>query len=127
MALVFGLVAFRQDPNHAAAHLWPGLRFHNTADYIFWGVLVQKQQLAISDDELNTLPGPDLQRLVLAIGVDWPQTLRMLIEQSGPDQTFVLKMRHAKPIEHWQTTNITLLCDAIHVMLPNGSGANTAL
>jgi len=126
-AMLFGLVAFRQEPNQAAAHLWPGLRFHDTVDYVFWGVLAQRHQLAVSDEELNAMPGPDLQRLVLALGVDWPPTLRTLIEQCRPDQTFVLKMRHAKPIEHWQTTNITLLGDAIHVMLPNGSGANTAL
>jgi len=126
-SMVFGLVAFRQDPNQAAAYLWPGLRFHNSVDYIFWGVLAQRHLFAVSDEELNAMGGLDLQRLVLALSVDWPQTLRTIIEQCGPDQTFVLKMRSAKPIEHWQTTNITLLGDAIHVMLPNGSGANTAL
>jgi len=126
-SMVFGLVAFRQDPNQAAAHLWPGLRFHNTVDYVFWGVLAQQHLFAVSDDELNAMPGPDLQRLVLAVSVDRPRTLRTLIEQCQPDQTFVLRIRHAKPIEHWQTTNITLLGDAIHVMPPNGSGANTAL
>ena len=47
--------------------------------------------------------------------------------QCRQDQTFVLRMRHAKPIKHWQTTNVTLLGDAIHPMLPSGSGANTAL
>lgn len=126
-SMVFGLVEFRQDPNQAAAHLWPGLRFHDTVDYVFWGVLAQQHLFAVSDDELNAMPGPDLQRLVLALSLDRPQTLRTLIEQCQPDQTFVLRMRHAKPIEHWQTTNVTLLGDAIHPMLPSGSGANTAL
>ena len=51
----------------------------------------------------------------------------MLLEQCQPDRTFVLKMRYAKPIERWPTTNITLLGDAIHAMPPTGSGANTAL
>jgi 2-polyprenyl-6-methoxyphenol hydroxylase-like FAD-dependent oxidoreductase len=67
------------------------------------------------------------KRLLLALSVDWPRTLRTLIEQCQPDQTFVLRMRHAKPIEHWQTTNVTLLGDSIHAMSPRGSGANTAL
>jgi 2-polyprenyl-6-methoxyphenol hydroxylase-like FAD-dependent oxidoreductase len=126
-SLLFGLVALRQDPNQAAVRLWPGLRFHDTVDYVFWGLLVQLHRLAISDDELKAMSGPDLQRLVLTFGVDWPQALRTLIEQCRLDQTFVLRMRHAKPIEHWQTTNITLLGDAIHAMLPRGSGANAAL
>ena len=126
-SMLFGLVEFRQDPDQAATHLWPGLRFQDTVDYVFWGVLAQRDQLAVSDDELNVMPGPDLQRLVLACRADWPRALRTLIEQCQPDQTFVLKMRHAKPIEHWQTTNVTLLGDAIHAMPPTGSGANTAL
>ena len=36
-------------------------------------------------------------------------------------------MRRSVPIEHWPTSNITLLGDAIHVMPANGSGANSAL
>jgi 2-polyprenyl-6-methoxyphenol hydroxylase-like FAD-dependent oxidoreductase len=51
----------------------------------------------------------------------------MFIEHCQPDQTFVLKLRYAKPLEQWQTTTITLLGDAIHAMPPTGSGANTAL
>jgi 2-polyprenyl-6-methoxyphenol hydroxylase-like FAD-dependent oxidoreductase len=126
-SMLFGLVTFRQDPNQAAAHLWPGLKFHTTNDYVFWGVLVQQQSLAMSDDELNAMPGSRLQHLVLTLLADWPRTLRTLVEQCQPDQTFILKMRHAQPIEQWQTTNVTLLGDAIHAMPPRGSGANTAL
>jgi 2-polyprenyl-6-methoxyphenol hydroxylase-like FAD-dependent oxidoreductase len=126
-SMLFGLVTFPQDPNQAAARLWPGLRFHATPDYVFWGVLVQRFQLALSDDELNALPGSKLQHLVLSLVADWPGTLRLLIEQCQPDQTFILKMRHAKPMAQWQTTNVTLLGDAIHAMPPRGSGANTAL
>jgi 2-polyprenyl-6-methoxyphenol hydroxylase-like FAD-dependent oxidoreductase len=126
-SILFGLVTFRQDPHQAAARLWPGLQFHTVGDYVFWGVLAGRRQLAISDDELNIMSGSDLKLLVLALLADWPQTLRMLIEECPPDETFVLKMRHAKPVEQWQTTNITLLGDAIHAMPPAGSGANTAL
>jgi 2-polyprenyl-6-methoxyphenol hydroxylase-like FAD-dependent oxidoreductase len=126
-SMLFGLVTFPQDPNQAAARFWPDLRLHVTGDYVFWGVLAQQQQLAISDDELHALPGAKLQQVALALVADWPRILCMLIEQCQPDQTFVLKMRHAKPIEPWQTSNVTLLGDAIHAMPPRGSGANTAL
>ena len=125
--MLFGLVTFREDPNQAATRLWPGLQFHTAGDYVFWGLLVQWQQLAITGDELLTLPDSDLRRLTLELGKDWPGVLRMLIEQCQPDRTFVLKMRYAKPMEQWQTTTITLLGDAIHAMPPTGSGANTAL
>jgi 2-polyprenyl-6-methoxyphenol hydroxylase-like FAD-dependent oxidoreductase len=125
--MVFGLVTFGQDPNQAAAHLYPGLRFQATGDYVFWGVLVKLDQLAVSDDALLSMSGSELQRLVLSLGAQWPEALRMFIEQCEPDQTFVLRMRHAKPVAPWETVNITLLGDAIHAMLPTGSGANTAL
>ncbi|MBV9617348.1 MAG: FAD-dependent monooxygenase, partial [Ktedonobacteraceae bacterium] len=103
------------------------LQFRTIGDYVFWGILAQRQHLTISDDELSSIPGPELKSLLLTLLADCPRTLRMLIEQCQPDQTFVLKMRHARPIERWQTTNITLLGDAIHAMPPRGSGANTAL
>lgn len=126
-SMLFGLVMFRQNPNQAAAHLFPEIQFQDSADYIFWGIIVQQAHLAISDDALNALDGPSLHQLALSLSVNWPAALHALIEQCKPDQTFALKIRSARPIEHWQTTNITLLGDAIHVMPPNGSGANTAL
>jgi 2-polyprenyl-6-methoxyphenol hydroxylase-like FAD-dependent oxidoreductase len=126
-SMLFGLVRFQENPHHAAARLWPGLQFQEADDYVFWGVLARRQQLAMADEELSALSGGELQRLLLALSEGWPRTLRTLIEQCLPEDTFVLKMRHATPIEPWQTTNITLLGDAIHAMPPAGSGANTAL
>jgi 2-polyprenyl-6-methoxyphenol hydroxylase-like FAD-dependent oxidoreductase len=126
-SMLFGLVTFQQDPTQAAAHFWPGLRLHTTGDYVFWGILAQQKQIGMSDHQLSALSGAELQQLALNLVADWPRILRMLVEQCQPDQTFVLKMRHAKPIEPWQTTNVTLLGDAIHAMPPRGSGANTAL
>jgi 2-polyprenyl-6-methoxyphenol hydroxylase-like FAD-dependent oxidoreductase len=58
---------------------------------------------------------------------DWYPTLSLLTQQADPQESFFLTMRRAVPIEHWQTGNITLLGDAIHVMPANGSGANSAL
>lgn len=125
--VVFGLVEFQQDPNQVAARLLPELHFHDTRNYAFWGVLAHRHQLTISDDELNSLPGADLYQLLLELSANWPPALRMLITLCQPDQTFILKMRHARSIEPWQTTNITLLGDAIHAVPIAGSGANTAL
>jgi 2-polyprenyl-6-methoxyphenol hydroxylase-like FAD-dependent oxidoreductase len=44
------------------------------------------------------------------------------------DSSFPLRIRTSEPIPQWQTTNVTLLGDAIHTMTPGrGVGANTAL
>jgi 2-polyprenyl-6-methoxyphenol hydroxylase-like FAD-dependent oxidoreductase len=126
--MLFGLVKFRQDPNEAAAQLGYEVRFPDTAAYVFWGVLVKRDDLDIADEDLDRVRGPDLRRLVLRLGADWPLPLRALVEACQPGQTFILRMRRAQPIEHWQTTNVTLLGDAIHAMPPSrGSGGNTAL
>lgn len=125
--VLFGLVEFQQDPNQVAARLLPGLHFHDTMNYAFWGVLAQRHHLTVSDDELNSLPEANLHQLLLELSTDWPPALRALITQCQPDQTFILKMRHSRSIEQWQTTNITLLGDAIHAVPIAGSGANTAL
>jgi 2-polyprenyl-6-methoxyphenol hydroxylase-like FAD-dependent oxidoreductase len=125
--VLFGLVEFMQDPNQVAARLMPGLHFHDTMNYAFWGVLAQRHQLTISDDELSSISGAGLHQLLLELSADWPPALRTLITQCQPDQNFILKMRHSRSIEQWQTTNITLLGDAIHAVPIAGSGANTAL
>jgi 2-polyprenyl-6-methoxyphenol hydroxylase-like FAD-dependent oxidoreductase len=48
-------------------------------------------------------------------------------QQADPQESFFLTMRRSVPIEHRQTSNITLLGDAIHVMPANSSGANSAI
>jgi 2-polyprenyl-6-methoxyphenol hydroxylase-like FAD-dependent oxidoreductase len=95
--------------------------------YVFWGVLARRDQLEVPDDELLALPGADLCRLTLALESSWPPALRTLVERCLPEHAFVLRIRCAVPFERWQPTSVTLLGDAIHVMPPRGSGANSAL
>ena len=41
--------------------------------------------------------------------------------------TFLVNIRSARAVKQWQTTNVTLLGDAIHTMSPGrGEGANIA-
>ena len=127
LTVLFGLVAFRRDPNAAAARLRPGLRFEQTEAYAFWGVLAAPARLGASADALNTMGGPELLRLALALGAGWPAPLRALFERCQPERCFVATVRVARPIGRWRTTNVTLLGDAVHAMPPSGSGANLAL
>jgi 2-polyprenyl-6-methoxyphenol hydroxylase-like FAD-dependent oxidoreductase len=73
------------------------------------------------------MPGPDLRRLTLGLESNWPPALRAIVERCLPDHAFVLRIRCAVPFERWRPTSVTLLGDAIHVMPPRGSGANSAL
>ena len=73
------------------------------------------------------MDSPALQRPAVELTNDWYPTLSPLIQRADPEESFFLTMRRSVPIEHWPTSNITLLGDAIHVMPANGSGANSAL
>jgi 2-polyprenyl-6-methoxyphenol hydroxylase-like FAD-dependent oxidoreductase len=125
--MMLGGVWFRKPPREAAAQFWPGLSFQHTEDYLMWGLLGSREQFPIANEDLQAMDSPDLQRTAVELTRDWYPTLSSLTQQADPEESFFLTMRRSVPIEHWQTSNITLLGDAIHVMPANGSGANSAL
>jgi 2-polyprenyl-6-methoxyphenol hydroxylase-like FAD-dependent oxidoreductase len=125
--MMLGCVWFRTPPNEAAAQFWPGLSFQHTEDYLMWGLFGSREQFPIPDEDLQAMDSPDLRRTAVELTKDWYPMLSPLTQQADPQESFFLTMRRSVPIEHWQTGNITLLGDAIHVMPANGSGANSAL
>jgi 2-polyprenyl-6-methoxyphenol hydroxylase-like FAD-dependent oxidoreductase len=111
------------DPALVAA--WPGLTFDNTRDYVMWGFGSHRRLLP---PDFMTLTGPQLHSLVLQRTSDWHPNLRKLFELADPTSCFPLNIRTSEPVDPWQSTNITLIGDAIHTMTPGlGVGANTAL
>jgi len=122
-----GCVWFRTSPREAAAQFWPGLSFQHTEDFLMWGLLGSREHFPIPDEDLQAMESADLQLTAVELTHDWYPTLSPLTELADPGESFFLTMRLCVPIEHWHTSNITLLGDAIHVMPANGSGANSAL
>jgi 2-polyprenyl-6-methoxyphenol hydroxylase-like FAD-dependent oxidoreductase len=104
---------------------WPGLLYDNTQDYIMWGVWGARKNLP---EDPASLPGADLARIAVEMTKDWHPSLRRLIELSDPSTVFRVNIRTSVPVSPWETSNVTLLGDAIHTMTPGrGVGANTAL
>ncbi|MFK4086586.1 FAD-dependent oxidoreductase [Kribbella sp. NPDC020789] len=104
---------------------WPGLQFDNTRDYMNWGLSATADKLPPNIMELT---GRDLVDAALELTSGWNPNLRRLIELTDPGTCFPVNIRTSVPIEPWQTTNVTLIGDAIHTMTPGrGVGANTAL
>ncbi len=126
-AMMLGCVWFRRPPKEAAAQFWPGLSFQHTEDYLMWGLLGNREQFPIPDEDLQAMDSPALQRTAVELTNDWYPTLSPFTQRAEPEESFFLTLRRSVPFEHWQTSNITLLGDAIHVMPANGSGANSAL
>jgi 2-polyprenyl-6-methoxyphenol hydroxylase-like FAD-dependent oxidoreductase len=58
----------------------------------------------------------------------WHPDIRRLVELAAVEETTLVPIRSAVPIEAWPSSRVTLLGDAVHAMSPSrGSGANTAL
>ena len=125
--IMFGGLWFRTPPNQAAAQFWPGLRFQHPEDFVTWGLIGHQEQFPIPDEDVQAIDSPDLQHLAVELTNDWYPELSPLIKLADPEESFFLTLRQAVPLEPWQTSTITLLGDAIHVMPANGSGANSAL
>jgi len=104
---------------------WPGLLYDNTRDYILWGVWAARQNLPVDP---TTLAGEELIRLVDEMTRSWHPNFRRLVELTDPTTIFPLSVRTSVPVTPWESSNVTLLGDAIHTMTPGrGVGANTAL
>ena len=104
---------------------WPGLQFDNTRDYINWGLSATADKLPANVMELR---GAELVKLALDLTPGWHPNLRRLFELTDPGTCFPVNIQTSVPLDPWETTNVTLLGDAIHAMTPGrGVGANTAL
>src|SRR5215469_3226204 len=125
--MMLGCVWFRTPPEVAARQFWPNLHFQHTQDYLMWGLLGGREQFPIPDKDLQAMDSATLSRLAVELTHDWYPALSPLTELADPEASFFLTMRRSVPLEHWQSSTITLLGDAIHVMPANGSGANSAL
>ncbi|MGH3813798.1 MAG: FAD-dependent oxidoreductase [Pseudonocardiaceae bacterium] len=69
-----------------------------------------------------------LQHVVEAMTVGWHPDLRRVLAESDPDSVMLVQHQASVPVPAWQSTNVTLVGDAIHSMPPvGGLGGNAAL
>ncbi|MEV6226959.1 FAD-dependent monooxygenase [Saccharopolyspora shandongensis] len=77
---------------------------------------------------IEALDGPELKGLIERLVGDWHPQLRRLIAESDPESALLVPYKTSVPVKPWETTNVTLLGDAVHSMSPvGGMGGNTAL
>ncbi|MTE13699.1 FAD-dependent oxidoreductase [Nocardia aurantiaca] len=102
-----------------------GLLLDNTQPYVFWAFAAKRERYGA---ELEALPAADLHELAVRMTAGWAPELRTLVADSDPETATLLPIKTSVPLPAWETTNVTLLGDAIHSMTPfAGIGANTAL
>ena len=104
---------------------WPGLLYDNTRDYINWGFAAASHKYPPG---VLKLRGQELVDVVLKMTPNWHPGYRELFRRTDLSTCFPINIMTSKPIPQWDTTNVTLIGDAIHTMTPGrGVGANTAL
>jgi 2-polyprenyl-6-methoxyphenol hydroxylase-like FAD-dependent oxidoreductase len=106
----------------------PGARWaSDEADHLIW-VLVSPRSAYGSGPRALFRDGPALQPLALQLIADWHPALQRMVAETDPTVVSATALQGAEPIEPWDTTNVTLLGDAIHAMPPlQGQGGSTAL
>lgn len=99
----------------------------NERDYLLWAFSACKATFPGVDD-LDQCDGHALQDRTLALMANWSPRLQEIARRSDPAHVTLLRIRTSVPVPPWQTTQVTLLGDAIHSMTPaRGVGGNTAL
>src|SRR5712692_4818670 len=112
----------------ASAKFAPALRLTEMQDYLAWMLDGGSTQLSRSSEPFRGADGPTLHRLARSMLKKWPPFAQRIVDEADISATFPVSLRSARPVKGWQTTNVTLLGDAIHTMSPGrGEGANTAL
>jgi 2-polyprenyl-6-methoxyphenol hydroxylase-like FAD-dependent oxidoreductase len=113
----------RSDPDFIAR--WPGFVETLDDDSIGWGLWGARQNFPTHPATLN---GEELLHLGLKLTRQWHPHFRELIGMTAPSAVSYLGVRTSVPLSPWESSNVTLLGDAIHTMTPGrGAGANTAL
>lgn len=113
----------RADPDFPAR--WPELVDALDNDSIGWGLWGARQNFP---REPAVLSGEELRNLGLEITRNWHPHMRELIEMTEASAIGYIGVRTSVRLSHWESSNVTLLGDAIHTMTPGrGAGANTAL
>lgn len=112
--------------NDATAAL--GMHFNNTTSYLMWAYAANHGKYPGTEEELTAMDGRGLRDLVGRQIAGWHPDFRRVVADTPPETVTLLPIRTSEPVKQWETTNITVLGDAIHSMTPfRGIGANTAL
>ncbi len=128
VTLAMGAMDPRRPPEEAAAELAPGVRLDPVAPYMMLtgGIRPGTPIPAPGDWTADTARAVHAQMVEAVSG--WHPALRRLVERIELDTMFASNFMRLDPTPPWEPSNVTLVGDAIHAMLPTlGMGGNTSL
>lgn len=120
---------FREHPRDAVVRLMPGrtppLVPTDGRDYVMWVLGIHGS--ALGDLDLSALDGEGLRAFTAGRVGDWHPDVAALVRLGDPATVGATRIRSAEPVPRWETGPVTLIGDAIHSMVPSGTGAGVAL
>ena len=94
-------------------------------DYLLWAFMAHPTEYPVDMQQLNE---DGLLRVASQMMEGWHPNLRRLVVESAPNSVSFTPFKASTLIDSWESTNVTLLGDAIHNMPPvGGLGGNMAL
>lgn len=105
----------------------PGAKYKDSiGDHLIW-VLISSRA-PYGDANPKAMDGASIRKVALRLAENWHPVLRNLIATSDPKNVSAVPVLTSIPVKPWESTNITLLGDAIHTMTPlQGLGGSSAL
>ncbi|BCJ32182.1 FAD-dependent oxidoreductase [Actinocatenispora sera] len=97
---------------------------HGGDDYLMW---VVGGPSALFPADLSTMDKRDRRERAAELVADWHPHLAALVRLGDPATVGSTTIRTANPVAHWETVPVTLLGDAAHTMVPQGTSAAVAL
>ncbi|MBT2233067.1 NAD(P)/FAD-dependent oxidoreductase [Nonomuraea sp. NEAU-A123] len=119
---------YREPMHEVTARLAPDLELSDDSDYLACVFGARREQFPCGNAELFAMSGAELRAQTLSLVEGWHPGLVETVSRQDPTSIFPVSVRTSVPVAAWESTAVTLLGDAIHVMSPAiGVGANTAL
>jgi 2-polyprenyl-6-methoxyphenol hydroxylase-like FAD-dependent oxidoreductase len=93
-------------------------------DYLMW---VVAGPAAMFPADLSTMDKSALQKTAADLVSDWHPGLSEIVRLGDPGSVHTTTIRTARPVRPWATVPVTLMGDAIHTMVPQGTSSSVAL
>jgi salicylate hydroxylase len=128
VTLALGAMDPREAPERAAARLAPDIALDPVAPYMMLSGGIRPDSTIPAPDAW----GPETPAEVHAHMCDavsgWHPAVRGLVERIDRSTLFSAQFKRLDPTPAWESSNVTVIGDAIHAMLPTfGMGGNTSL
>jgi 2-polyprenyl-6-methoxyphenol hydroxylase-like FAD-dependent oxidoreductase len=128
VTLAMGAMDPRRPPEEAAAELAPDVALDPVPPYMMLSGGIRPGTQIPAPGEWNAATAQTVHAQMVEAVAAWHPALRGLVERIELDTMFASNFMRLDPTPPWAPSNVTLIGDAIHAMLPTmGMGGNTSL